>query len=215
MARSAASSNSEACARGRTIWRKPKPLTAVRSNGCGRISSTAAAAAWRAALLPNRRQVDADRSADAVTPDGPRRRARRRRPPVQTAAGVRPRRSGSSPGSARRAARHPGTARARCALPRAGPTSRPRPAHRRSRERQSRPSSAGAGRRSSSVIRASGRFHGSAPPNASRVTSMLQRAALGDRRSALGQQIFLTIGLRDGIAADGFSAAPPAPSRRE
>ena len=51
-ARSCASSISEARLRGRTIWTKPKPLTAVRSNGCGRIASIAAAAACRAALPP-------------------------------------------------------------------------------------------------------------------------------------------------------------------
>ena len=49
-ARSAASSNRLAWRRGRTIWRKPKPLTAVRSNGCGRIASIASATALRAAL---------------------------------------------------------------------------------------------------------------------------------------------------------------------
>ena len=61
---------SEARARGRTIWTKPKPLTAVRSNGCGRTASIAAAAAWRAALLPRGRQVDPDRPADVEAADG-------------------------------------------------------------------------------------------------------------------------------------------------
>ena len=37
------SSGSEARGRGRTIWRKPKPLTAVRSNGGGSAASIAAA----------------------------------------------------------------------------------------------------------------------------------------------------------------------------
>ena len=68
-ARSAASSNRLAWRRGRTIWRKPKPLTAVRSNGCGRMASTASATACRARLAADGGQVDADRSADAVAAD--------------------------------------------------------------------------------------------------------------------------------------------------
>ena len=65
--------------RGRTIWTKPKPLTAVRSNGCGRIASIAAAAAWRAGLAAGGRQVDPDRAADVepadrLAPLRPRRR---------------------------------------------------------------------------------------------------------------------------------------------
>ena len=45
-----ASSISDARRRGRTIWTKPKPLTAVRSKGCGRIASIASAARCRASF---------------------------------------------------------------------------------------------------------------------------------------------------------------------
>ena len=68
-------SGSDGRSRRRTIWRKPKPLTAVRSNGCGRIASTAAAAACRLVARQGRK-VDADRAARCRSADRPRRRRR-------------------------------------------------------------------------------------------------------------------------------------------
>ena len=70
------SSGSEARARRRTIWRKPKPLTAVRSNGGGRTASSAAAAAWRSACAAGSagrsRSIRRSRAAGSRVP--PRRR---------------------------------------------------------------------------------------------------------------------------------------------
>ena len=84
----ASSSGSEARVRRRTIWRKPKPLTAVRSNGCGRMASSAAAARG-ASRLVDARQVDPDRAGNVEQADraGRRHRARhRQRAPRQAAA---------------------------------------------------------------------------------------------------------------------------------
>ena len=65
--------------RGRTIWRKPKPLTAVRSNGCGQDRIDRLGDRLPRRLAADGRQVDADRAADAVAADRPRGgRARRR-----------------------------------------------------------------------------------------------------------------------------------------
>ena len=113
----AASSINDGRRRGRTIWRKPKPLTAVRSNGCGRIASMASAAAdappcrWRSASRS--RSIPGCRGAGSPWPPPPR-RAARARPARQR----RRHRSGSSPGSARLPARRRRSGRCRCALPR-------------------------------------------------------------------------------------------------
>ena len=94
--------------------------------------------------------------------------------PVLPGASARQRRSGSLPASARPAAHLLGSGRCRSAPPRAGRTIPPARADPREREKAGllRPSS-NACPGASSVIRASGRFHGSVPGIASRVTSML------------------------------------------
>ena len=163
-------------ARGRTIWRKPKPLTAVRSNGCGRCASTASAAAWRCALPAT---VGRSMPIDPPMPCrrmAPRRRARAGHRQLGRRQASRRHRSGSSPGSATCAARR----RRSATIP-----------LRASRCRSSQPASAELGRAAPGMAiaaplerggpacarstRASGRFHGSAPGIASRVTSIVQR----------------------------------------
>ena len=124
------SSGSEARGRGRTIWRKPKPLTAVRSNGCGSAASIAAATAWRSAL-PAR----VGKSIPIEPPMSWRtdRRAPPRAPPrsrAPRAAPGRRRRTASSPGSATCAARRRRRRSRRSAPRRALRTSRPPRAHR-------------------------------------------------------------------------------------
>jgi hypothetical protein len=80
-ARSAASSNRRGVARGRTIWRKPKPFTAVRSNGC-RQQDPASSARRR---LARRLAADVGRSMPIEPPMSCRRIAARRRRPRRPA----------------------------------------------------------------------------------------------------------------------------------
>ena len=80
------SSASEGRARRRTIWRKPKPLTAVRSNGCGRIASTARAAACR----PSRGKVGRSMPIEPAMPKRRIARAAAAAPACARAAGGRP-----------------------------------------------------------------------------------------------------------------------------
>ena len=92
--------------RGRTIWRKPKPLTAVRSNGCGSTASIAAATASAIRLDP----ASVGRSIPIEPPIASRRIASRRRAlPATARAGERQmrrrRRTASSPAWATCAAR--------------------------------------------------------------------------------------------------------------
>ena len=51
---------------------KPKPFTAVRSNGCGSAASSAAADRLTLGAIGEGREVDPDRAADAEPDDGPR-----------------------------------------------------------------------------------------------------------------------------------------------
>ena len=200
-ARSAASSNSEAWSRGRTIWRKPKPLTAS-ARTAGAASHRPPRPAAGARPCPDCRQIDADRAADAVTPD------RSARPPgaaTASSAGAAGRRLDQGHRRGQRDAQlAAGEAeRSRCALRRAGRTSR----HRARAGGDVLGLEVGVRRAvPHRSTRASGRFHGSAPPRSSRVTS-IEAGALGYSGRSLGQQIFPAIGDGDALRPALFSRA--------
>ena len=77
-----------------------------------------------------------------------------------------------------------------------------------------RPAIAGAGAGSASLTRASGRFHGSAPASASRVTSIVRARPFGDAGAPLGSRYSLSPAARDGQRGRSRSAAPRGSSRR-
>ena len=228
LARSCASSIRDARLRGRTIWMKPKPLTAVRSNGCGKG-------------VVDRLQRPPDAPPCSVTSAGRCRSSRRcraggsraplplRRAPPSCSGrqDSRRRRSGSSPASAKCEAHR----RRMVITPvRASSTRSFQPAVASSSRRAGNSSSrapslasAGASCGRFGETRASGRFHGSVPGIASRVTSIVSVAPCAIPGSAARQHIFAAaLGYGDCVAPlDAVADQPgldqysrPAPSHR-